>query len=129
MVSKIYRRFGASGRRLRPVVLCSAIAAFYIGASSAAQASSVGGVTITTVLTTNGNTVYFTHSGTRTGVPSCGTTYTNRFAFNAGTPAGQALLSTLLTAYSMQKNVSIVGTGACTTTTDTEDVSYILVGP
>lgn len=129
MVQKSNQQFTAPRLELRWTAFFVAILTFSIGSATPAQASSVSGVTVTTVLTTAGGTVYLTHAGTRTGIPSCGSTFTNRFAFNASTPAGQALLSTLLTAYAMQKTVGFVGAGACTTTTDTEDLNYINVGP
>jgi hypothetical protein len=78
---------------------------------------------------TIGGGIYFTHSGTRTGVPSCGSANANEFSFNSASTGGQAMLSGLLTAYSTQKTVTIVGAGTCTAAVNTEDVTYVSVGP
>ena len=66
-------------------------------------------------------------TGTRDTPPACSNpAYPGRFAFDASTPAGQALLSTLLTARAQNEVVSIFGTGTCSVIGDTETVGAIV---
>lgn len=100
-----------------------------IGAPSSALASNITSVNITSVTsTTYSSWVYFTHVGGRTQIPSCGSLNYNRFAFNVSTPHGQAVLSTLLTAFAAHKPVTIIGMGSCdTSSSDTEGVASVTI--
>lgn len=76
------------------------------------------------VLVMNGNgKVFFNHSGSRNGTPTCASV--QRWVFDASTPAGQAILSSLLTFETRGTQFSVNGTGACADWGDTETVSYI----
>jgi len=70
--------------------------------------------------------VFFNQSSAHTNKPACAAS-NDRWAINAATPGGQALLSVLLTAYAAGKAVTITGTGACAEWPDTEGVVYFLV--
>jgi hypothetical protein len=67
----------------------------------------------------------FNSDGQRQGA-TCGT-IAKRWAINAKTPAGQAKLALLLTAYSLGKQVEVRGANSCNDWPDTESVDYILV--
>jgi hypothetical protein len=99
-------------------------------AGTTAQASNTALVSVTSVLSTSTGTVLFTIEGTRSTPPSCGAAWPTRFAFNISTAAGQAMLSTLLTAAASHKPIIVWGTHACDAQTgDTESVSYIELRP
>ena len=67
-------------------------------------------------------------SGVRTGTqPSCVTSPSNRFAFDATTPAGKAQLAGILAAYASGKIVEIVGAGNCSAYSDSESLSFFHV--
>ena len=93
-----------------------------------AQASNTTPVYVTSVTPTSYNWVYLTHTGSRGQVPGCGAATANRYAFSVATSGGQAMLSTLLTAFAAHKPVTIVGTGACDAAApDTESVAYLVI--
>jgi hypothetical protein len=71
--------------------------------------------------------VLFTHSGARSGQPACATTQLTRWAFDANTPAGQAQLSVLMTAYVTGKTITVSGSNACTDWGDSESVDYFYI--
>ncbi len=105
-----------------------ALALITASISFSAKASTVSAVYVTSILPNASGTVYFTHTSTRSGVPSCGAINANRFAFDATTPGGQVMLSTLLTAFAAHKPLSIVGSTTCAApVSDTEGVSYFTV--
>src|ERR1700751_359813 len=99
---------------------CLAICAI----ASPAAASDAGPGYITNVMPMRNGVVIFQHTGTRTGAtPAChGPGY--GWTLNAGTVAGQAQLSALLTAYAQHKPIVIVGIGACSDWPDTEAMNY-----
>lgn len=108
----------------RNVVLT--VLAISLGFGSAAHASEVGPGTIHNIFVMDNGVVLFHMTGNRTALPACGTPNPSRWAFDSTTPAGQAKLSFLLTAYSSQKPVAIHGTAACPNWADTETVSYFM---
>jgi hypothetical protein len=55
--------------------------------------------------------------------PTCATA--NRWAISAATPAGQAVLSAIMTAFGAGKSVVVFGTGNCNTWADTETIQWI----
>ena len=67
---------------------------------------------------------FFNPSGTPVGHPACATS-TNRWVINLALPAGQAMASVVLTAYSLGKPITVTGTGACTDWGDTESVLFV----
>lgn len=94
-----------------------AMAAFHAGASSA------GDGLISGIITQRSGQTFFIHSGARSARPAC--SVADRWVIDNTTPAGQAMLSTLLTAYSTGRQVRIEGTGNCDVWGDTESVFYI----
>lgn len=97
-------------------------------AGGSAQASNTAPVIVMSITPTNYGMVYFTHAGTRTQIPSCGAASNSRYAFSVATPGGQAMLSTLLTAFATHKPVTIVGTSACDQAApDTESAAYFVI--
>jgi hypothetical protein len=63
-------------------------------------------------------------SGQRSGVPSCASAHSARFALNATTDAGKVQLAGLLSAHAAGKQVGIIGTGNCAVYGDSESISY-----
>ena len=107
-----------------------AAALFCTLAGSEANASSTGPSTVTVVLSATAGFAMFEVDGQRSPRPSCGAAFPTRFAFNTTTPAGQAMLSTLLTAATAHKSIVVWGSGACDQPTpDTEGVLYIEMRP
>ncbi|PXA84659.1 hypothetical protein DMC18_23635 [Caulobacter sp. D5] len=106
---------------MKRLVAAAAVALLF---TSAAHASSttIGDVSLVSVL--KNGTVLFNHNGDRTARPACATNM-GRWAFDGSTPAGQAKLSLLLTAYSSGKKIVVVGDGACGQGGDTETIDYI----
>lgn len=92
--------------------------------ASIASASVASSGYLTQYLILNG-IAFVWHNGTRSTPPSCDTQ--GRFAFNVTTPAGQAALSGILTAFASHKPVAITGTGACTDWSDSETMQYFSV--
>lgn len=80
---------------------------------------------VTGVLAHNGG-YFFNSTGVRSAAPACASAV-NRWVINTGTPQGQAIAATLLTAQSMRKRVIVNGTGNCAVWPDTETVEYILL--
>lgn len=114
----------------RFTVAASLAALLFSSLGTTAQASTTGPSYVTSILSTASGYVYFMVQGSRSAPPSCGATFSTRFAFNVTTPGGQALLSTLLTAAAAHKSVVVAGTGACDAGPgDTEGVSYIDMTP
>ena len=88
------------------------------------QASTSGSGSISNVIVVTGK-VFFNLSGTRDTRPACATV-PERWAFDATTPAGQALMAALLTFEARGKQISVIGTGTCPDWSDTESALYIL---
>ena len=107
--------------RLR-ILLISALLALGAGG---ARASTSNNTYVTSVMVLGGIAV-FHDSGTRSAQPACSTL--NRWAFDATTPAGQAMLSSLLSAYVAHIPIWIVGTGACEVYNNSETASYFWLG-
>jgi hypothetical protein len=69
---------------------------------------------------------YFVYTGAISGSPSCATDG-NRFVIDPTTPKGQAMIATVLAAFSLGKSVNIVGTGDCSVEGSDEALRYIIV--
>jgi hypothetical protein len=91
---------------------------------ASAQSVATGSISNVDVQTANGGKVIFNQGSNRSGVPTCAT-ITNRWAFDGTTPAGQATLSLILSAYMSGKSVTVHGLGNCSAWGDTETVQYI----
>jgi hypothetical protein len=115
---------GSRRRRVQRLLisLASAIAAL---APSAGSASTTTAGYITQFVVMNNGVVMFWHSGSRTTPPTFDTQ--GRFAINAATAAGQAQLSSLMTAYAAHKPVTIIGGGSCSIWGDTESIDCFYV--
>lgn len=88
----------------------------------AAQASNAGWGYVSYVTPTADGYVYFQQSGARPGLPSCANTaQPQRWGFNASTPAGQARLAVLLSAFGLHKQIYIYGSGSCNDATELVD--------
>ncbi|PXA90690.1 hypothetical protein DMC25_02530 [Caulobacter sp. D4A] len=100
-----------------------ALAGLTAAASWSPAAASTAEYGKVTAFIQTGSTVMFYTSGTRSTAPSCqGADVPARWAIDVSTPAGQSMLSILLTAYSTQRTVKILGTGTCSVQGDTETV-------
>ncbi|PXA84658.1 hypothetical protein DMC18_23630 [Caulobacter sp. D5] len=108
-------------KRLR-VALAGLLAATALVAPTAQASSSASGLVIYLHVMDNG-TVLFHHLGSRTATPTCATN-TARWAFDGSTPAGQAKLALLTTAYATKQPIVVYGKGACNVWGDTETVEY-----
>ncbi|KRA66061.1 hypothetical protein ASD79_01900 [Caulobacter sp. Root655] len=108
--------------KLLAAALC--LGAVAMAAPSHASDSQSGLVSIIYIM--DDGKVLFNQAGVRTGpVPSCqGPGLEYRWAFNGATPAGQAKLATLLSAWSMKKPITIIGKGSCSDHPDTESVFW-----
>ncbi len=97
-------------------------AALGIASTSSAQSYTLV-VSITDFYVMNSGILLFYTSGARNGpVPACAVS--PRWAINVSTPAGQAQMSGLLSAYLAGRNVQIWGTGTCSVDGSSETVSY-----
>jgi hypothetical protein len=70
---------------------------------------------------------YFVYVSISPGGPSCATfgQSSHRFVANPNTPSGMAIISTLLTAFALGRNVQITGTGICDIWGDTESIAAV----
>ncbi|PXA88737.1 hypothetical protein DMC25_10505 [Caulobacter sp. D4A] len=115
-------------KKLLRAAVCAAVLS--AGSFQAAQASDMSSYeSIGEILILNGGVVlFFTGTVSRSATPSCHT-MAGRWAFDASTPAGQAKLSALMTAYAMKKKVKILGLSACNVWADTETMNYMVLEP
>ena len=94
-----------------------------IGSNEAfAVGSSVGSVS---PLYVQGNKAFFT-AGTHNEKPAC-STVGDEWAIDISSESGKAVYAMLLTAYSLNSEVIVYGTGKCTVWIDREDVNYMLM--
>ena len=90
--------------------------------------SGAGPGLITQVYGMKSGAVLFNLSGERTSPPACqGPTIPTRWAIDASTTTGQAMLAVFLSAAAQGRQLGIVGTGECTIEGDTETVNYFEV--
>jgi hypothetical protein len=81
---------------------------------------------ITSIGSSGGGVHWFTISSGHQNAPACQGSYVaDRWAINTNSSGGQALWSTILTAYSLRKQVTVTGAAVCTDLGDTESVGYI----
>ncbi len=109
----------------RSVYMMSTLSLFLIPGQAAAGTAAAGRVT--GILPTNAGAAFFNDDGARTGVPSCAQANTARWVVNDSTPAGQAMLSTLLTAYSLGRTITVTGTGTCDVDGSTETAAFFFI--
>jgi hypothetical protein len=89
-----------------------------------ASSASAGKVVQTTTLCDG--VVVIMQIGSRTTLPSCATN-SQAWAIDATTAEGQVKLASLLTAFSLRRDVTISGTGSCTSRPDMENINYFVV--
>lgn len=113
-------------RGLQAGVLCLASVC---STSQVAFASNASMGYIVEVFGTYNGAVLFSTTGTINGArPSCqGPGLTQRYAIDASTVAGQAMVAILMTAKAQGKRIDISGMGSCTIWGDTETVQFIFV--
>jgi len=99
-----------------------------LATASASQASNADWGYVSYITTTDDGYTYFQLSGARIGaLPGCANpAQPNRWGFNAATPAGQARMATLLSAFGMHKQLYIYGSGTCNDAT--EIISFFHTG-
>lgn len=110
-------------RRLMSLA-CAGLA--IIAASTPASASSsVSPGYVLHITTYSYGLVTFEHSVDRTTAPSCQLASAPRiWEIKTDTATGQAMLASLLTAYSLHLPISVIGKGTCQPNGGTEDVDY-----
>ncbi len=94
---------------------------------SSASASNATAGSISNIAINGAGIVSFHHSGGREAPPACQTQASTVWVFSAATPQGQAKLSFLLTAYSLGKQVTILGTSDCAEWGDTETANVMFM--
>lgn len=109
----------------RLAALAAVLAALPIG--SIANASTSPPSKVYNITITAGGIVYFFQEASRTGYPACAANFTARWSFNASTTGGQAMLSTILTAYATNKPIYVAGMGVCDVAGDTESIGYLYI--
>ncbi|MEA1676141.1 hypothetical protein [Nitrospirillum sp. BR 11163] len=67
-------------------------------------------------------------SSDTTSTPAC-SRYADRLAIDPSSDVGKAMLSVVLTAYSLNKKVNIAGTGSCNLWSDSETLQWIVIPP
>jgi hypothetical protein len=113
-------KHGARMKLLLPII--AAVAGL---SGTVAQASDAGPGLVHNIYVMEDGVVLFHLTGARTSPPAC-VVHLTRWAFDSTTPAGQAKMSLLLTAYTSQKPVAIHGASACPHWVDTESVSHFM---
>ena len=93
-------------------------------ASTAAYASDAGTGHIKSPIALDNGGLIFYHDGSRTATPSCASSQPGRWVIDGTTAAGKVAVAHLLTAYTLQKPISIHGNGSCQVWFDTETVDY-----
>ena len=117
---------GKSKAKGLKVVFASMVLAFTFVTPS--NASNVAAGYISDIMITPGGVVLFNVTGTRTALAACQSpAIPTRWAFDGATPAGQVKMATLLSALSLQRQVTITGTGTCPDWGDTESFTYIMM--
>lgn len=100
----------------------AAVALGLMVSAPAAYASNAGAGYVSNVTIANNGVVLFTHSGAKYGDTTCASPNPSRWAFDGNTTAGQAKLASVLTAYSLHKQISIVGMNQCLDQGDVETI-------
>jgi len=96
---------------------------------SSAQASDANWGYVSYITPAANGYVYFIQSGTRTSLPGCASSsQPQRWVFDATTPAGQARLAVLLSAFGMHKQIYVYGLGSCIAGDTTENVNFFHTG-
>lgn len=98
--------------RLRSII--PLLASIVLGASPAFAGSSTSAGFVKDISSWNDGRALFNHTGTRNDTIACQNAQLPKaWEINAGTTAGQAQMSLLLTAYLQHKQVVVIGTDSC----------------
>lgn len=97
----------------KPVAAFLSASLLWISGLASAEASAATGVRITHIIPNRAGIVAVYLDTARVGLPACAGTTSVTFEFDATTPAGQAMLSGLLVAFSGNFPIDAVGTGTC----------------
>jgi hypothetical protein len=111
-------------RKFLLAAIASALLVSGVTATPAAASEAQGRVTRVYVMN-NGVAMFHLDAPLRTGLPACAVNLPTRWAFDANTPAGQAKLSLILTAYSLGKEIRVIGWDGCPDWGDTESVNWM----
>ena len=93
--------------------------------ASPASASTTGYGYVSQILVTNVGVVMFSFNGDRINRPACATN-AGLWSFDGATPAGQAKLALLMSAYGLNKKINIVGLNTCPQVSSVESVDYFM---
>ncbi len=110
--------------RLRNIIYPLLLAGMLSALAGPSEASVTTG-NITGITVTNWGQVAVFETSSHPGRPACATAV--QWDFNVSTAAGQAILSTLLTAYSLGKAITFTGTGVCDIESNVESISYVFL--
>lgn len=114
--------------KLSSLAASMAVLAATLPIGSVARASNSTPQRVYNITITDSGLVYFFQEGpNRTGYPACAGNFPTRWSFNASTPGGQSVLSTILTAYATNKPIYVSGKGVCDVAGDTESVGYLYI--
>ncbi len=108
---------------VRKMVVVAGVAAALCGGT--AQASEGSGGTVYFISVTVDGLVFFYQNGPRSTQPSCSSGQPKRWVFSGATPAGQAMLATLLSASATGAPVAVTGSNACNVVGDVEGGAWI----
>lgn len=96
--------------------------------STITLASNSGYGSIKLINPTYNGALLFYHDGARTGeIPVCAQNSSTRWTIDTTLPGGSAQASALLTAYSLNKKIHVVGMGNCDIWGDTETVKWFVI--
>jgi hypothetical protein len=101
-----------------------ALVLFLICVFNAYAGTTTGSVNLVYVHGYN-DTILFNMESTAPNYAACATT--NRYAVSTTSQQGKNILASILTAKTSGQTITVVGTDACTTHGDSEDISYLLV--
>lgn len=99
------------GRKMMSSRRAFLVGALLAASGATAQASTGASAQISAITSATEGLASIVHPGTRTGLPACATSTV--WSINLTSPGGQSTFSAVLTAYIVQRPISIAGTGTC----------------
>jgi hypothetical protein len=125
-MKRLLKYFKSASKALCYITALTAAGSLSAGATPAFASDGSSGY-ITEILPTNGTAAFFIHGGTRTTPPACAAGSGPRWVIDLSTPGGQAIMATILTAFSTNRPVHVVGTGTCALSPTDETVGYLVI--
>jgi hypothetical protein len=119
--TRLKRLAAASALLLSLSGLCAVVPVL----SGRASASDSGIGSITQVISNNSGRVFVTQNGSRSTRPACAVD--PRWVINGSTETGKAMLASMLTAYATNRQILILGTGACADWGDSESIAAFYI--